>query len=129
MKEISYSEFTKKIAEDYNLIQKKKIKRYFTDFPIVNGKRKINAIASSVIVDKDNNEFPYMLSAPWEHAVRNNDKLIEFNYIYDITYKSLEELLQEANIKLKTEPCKVCEGNGWYTNGTRYYYKEYYIEK
>lgn len=90
-------------------------------------KKKINmaGIAHSVtIVDEEGNNHPYMLS----QSVRNDSKLVKFDYLFFDTNKALNEILIEAKIALKTEKCNISEGNGWYSQGTRYFYKDYYTE-
>jgi len=42
--------------------------------------------------------------------------------------KTLTEIIKETGINLKSEGCNISEGGGWYSKGTRYYYKEFYIE-
>ena len=124
MKEVSQSQFINILCKNYNIEQQNKSITKFESFPVINGKRKINARYDSIIVDNDGNEFPYMLSK----YVRNEEKLLNFDYIYTIYYKTLDQILKEIPITLKTESCKICEGGGWYTNGIKYYYKDIYCE-
>jgi len=122
--EVTYYQFCKTIAEDFNieLTQKNKVK--LTQFPIKNGKRKINFSYDGIIVDKDGNEYPYMLT----QTIRNEEKLIDFDYIYNTIPKSLAQIVNETGVKLKSKPCKICEGNGWYTHGIKYSYNEIHCE-
>lgn len=124
MKEVTISVFVNAIAKDYNLEVIVKKKKYFNDFPIVNGKRKINSSGISIIVDKEGNSHPYMLN-PWQ---RNDEKLVDFDYIYVNVSKSLKEITDEAGISLQSKRTKICEGGGWYSWGVRYTYKDIYCE-
>ena len=121
--EKNYYEFCKRIADDFKLDINKVHKTHFSTFPIVNGKKKIHASGDSIIVDNQGNEYPYMIS---QHhpAIRNNEKLIDFDYIYCIRPKNLEDIIKETGIVLETKPCRICEGNGWYSNGIEYFYKD-----
>ena len=123
--QLSYFEFCKLIAQDFGISFIQKHKMYFRDFPIKNGKIKIKAPADSIIVNLDKGEeYPYMLS----EKLRNEDKLLNFDYIYFIRAKPLEQILKEAHITLQYEPCKICEGGGWYRDGVRYFYRTFYCE-
>ena len=124
MKQVTQSQFTDILCKDYNIDSQYKSITKFESFPVINGKRKINARYDSIIVDNDGNEFPYMLSK----YVRNEEKLLNFDYIYTIYYKTLDQILKEIPITLNSESCKICEGGGWYSTGTRYFYKEIYCE-
>ncbi|MDP9954722.1 hypothetical protein J2X97_000359 [Epilithonimonas hungarica] len=124
MKEVLTHEFIQRIASDFGVNSEYKDKRYIDDFPIVNGKRKINSSSHSIIVDNEGNEFPYMKMI----NQRNDEKLQDFNYIYLIRTKSISEIVTETGVELKTQKCKICEGGGWHTNGTRYIYKDIYCE-
>lgn len=123
-KQVTESQFCDVITKDYNIDPQYKSIYSFNSFPLINGKRKINARYDSIIVDKEGNEFPYMLS----NNVRNEEKLIDFDHIYTIYYKTLDQILKEIPITLKSESCKICEGGGWYSNGTRYFYKDVYCK-
>lgn len=118
--EVSSYEFKQQIIKDYNLIPDKKHITRYNQFPMKNGKRKINSSQGAIIVDKDGNEYPYMLT----NNQRNEEKLKDFDHIYFMQHKTLDEIIKEAGITLKTEPCRICEGGGWYSNGNRYYYKD-----
>lgn len=117
--EVSSYKFKQQIISDYGLTPYKKVKTFHNQFPIKNGKRKIKATNTSFIVDKQGNEYPYMLN---QHQ-RNEEKLKDFDHIYFMQHKTLDELTKEAGITLKSEPCRISEGGGWYSNGSRYYYK------
>lgn len=122
--QVTYYQFCKKICDDFNIELYYQHKTKLNQFPIKNGKRKINSYYDAIIVDNNGNEYPYML----DEKIRNEEKLIDFNYIYINQPKRLEQILNEIGISLKTEKCKICEGSGWYTQGTRYFYKDIYCE-
>ena len=122
--EVRYYDFCKRIANDEKIEFTQKIKVFRKDFPLKNGVTKVNATYYSIIVDKEGNEFPYML----EQYLRNDSKLIDFDYIYRITQKSLTQILEETGVNIKSEKCKICEGGGWYRQGNRYFYKDIFCE-
>lgn len=113
------------ICRDYNISAKKKVILKPYHFRVINGKRKIKAPGHSVIVDKQGNEYSYMLG---KHN-RNEEKLVYFDHIYYLTDKTINEVAEEVGIKLQKENARISEGNGWFSNGTRYYYKGMYAEK
>jgi len=123
---VSINRFVEVICKDYGIEPMRKYKMQPKDFPFKRGKRRISCSGDSVIVDKQGNEHPYMISL--SPAVRNNERLEDFDHIYVIRHKNLSEVLQETGAEVKKTPCKVCEGGGWYTNGTRYEYKDIYCE-
>lgn len=122
--EVNYYEFCKKIAEDFGIELHKRQKYYFEYFPTKNGKKKINATYDSVIVDRLGNEHPYMVNS----GQRNEEKLIDFDYIYTETLKCLDEIIKETGVKMGIKKVKICEGGGWYSWGNRYSYKDIYCE-
>lgn len=121
--ELSYREFCKEICIDFGIDPIKKIKRLKNDFKDKWGNFKVNSPNDSIIVDKDGNEFPYMKSM-YLPSVRNEEKLIDFDYIYFLRPKTIGEIEVEAKIKIKYEPCKISEGGGWYSKGKKYFYKD-----
>lgn len=123
MKEITSYEFITTICNNYNIESTKKIKTYKNQFPIKNGKIRISARYDSIIVDNDGNEYPYMINNS-----RNNDKLVNFDHIYTIVSKSINDIIEETGVVIKTSKAKICESGGWYSNGTRYTYKDIYCE-
>lgn len=126
MEELTEYELSRIIAQDFRIDTKKVIKRYSEDFreKTKTGNKCINSSSDSIIVDLEGNEFPYMLS----NNQRNDGRLLDFDYIYYIRSKGLLEVCKEAKINLKTQKCKICEGNGWYTQGQKYIYKNNYCE-
>jgi hypothetical protein len=123
MKEVPKHQFVGTIASDYGLDVNKKIIKYFHEFPIVNGKRKISSFYDAIIVDSIGKESPYMLNK----TTRNEKQLTSFDHIYFIRAKSIMEIIKEANVQLETESYKLCEGGGWYSIATRYFYKNIYF--
>ncbi len=119
-KRVSLYQFVKQIADDCNIELNKKIKTFFEEFPVINGVRKINFFGSSVIVDREGNEYPYMI----DRNKRNEEKLKDFDCLYITRCKFIEEIEEEIGIKLKREKCKISEGEGYYSMGTRYFYKD-----
>lgn len=122
--QVTYYQFCKIIADDFKIELNQKHKTKLSEFPVKNGKRKINSSCDAIIVDVDGNEHPYMIN----QTIRNEEKLIDFDYIYVTRTKSLGQILYETGVKLKSEKCKICEGGGWYSEGTRYFYKDIYCE-
>ena len=64
---VTYYQFCKTIAEDFNIELNQKHKTKLSQFPLKNGKRKINSFHDAIIVDNNGNEYPYMLG----HTIRN----------------------------------------------------------
>ena len=126
MQEISNWDMTKLIASDYVIPLKFEQRIYHNQFPMKGGKRKIHARYDSIIVHSDGSRYPYMLP----NGSRNNDKLVEFDYICTIITKSLLTVVAvaETKHKFKYERCKLDEGGGCWSWGTRMYYKDYYTE-
>ena len=116
---VTYYQFCKTIADDFKIELNQKNKTKLSQFPIKNNKRKIKSSYDAIIVDNKGNEYPYMLS----QTIRNEQKLADFDYIYVIRPKSLEQIVKETGINLRSEECKICEGGGWYSKGVRYFYK------
>jgi len=125
MIEVTTYEFIKRLLKEYpNVSYYKEIRTYFNDFPIKNGKRKINSSHDAIIVDKQGNRFPYMKS---RHQ-RNNEKLNNFDYITVTRGKSINEILKETNVEVTIENVNISEGGGWYSKGKKYIYKDIYCE-
>ena len=120
---ISTSRFVKYIAEDFGINFTYQHRRYYKDFPIKNGKPVIRRCGSYTIVDHNGIEYPYMIN-----GVRNDQKLQNFHYLYIISEKTLDMVLKELNLTLKTQKIDICEGGGWTSKGTRYFYKEFICE-
>lgn len=122
MEELSYRNFVKKIAEDFNLSPDKEYKlslpadkKAFKNF--------VRGDAYRMRIFDGTNEHPYMLENK-----RNDEALakgVELRYLGE---KGLNTILEETGLKLKSENCRICEGGGWYSNGTKYFYKDYCVE-
>lgn len=124
-KELSETSFIDEILKDYpNISSKKEIRRYLSEYPIVKGKRKIHANCDATIVTNNGKEYPYMLNS----FTRNEEKLKDFDYISVTRYKSLKEILEEIGLNLPQSKVKISEGNGWYSTGIRYQYKDFYCD-
>ena len=124
MKQVTLFTFIKMICQDFGIEQSTKDIVKFEQYPIVQGKRRISSSYHSVIVDREGNEFPYML----DYNNRNNEKLKDFDHIYTTRSKSLQEIQEETNIEIPSTKCKICDGNGWYSYGQTYTYKDIYCE-
>jgi len=122
MENISYYQFCKTIADDFGIELNQKVKTPISKFPLKDGKRKIHSSYDAVIVDKDGIEHPYMISQ--FPAIRNNEKLIDFDYLYTIRPKGLEQIIKETGVKLSSQKCQISEGGGWYSQGTKYFYND-----
>ena len=127
MKAVSTTEFRYVIANDFNINLWVNTKIYFTSFPIVDGKRKINCRSNCVIVDKDGIEHPYMI----DENRRNEEKLLDFDHLLLRREKTLNEVLEDVGfcVEIEVEKCRVSEGGGWYSFGAKYTYKNIYCEK
>ena len=123
MKKIDSFRFVQLIAADFKIDIRKKCITFKHQFPIRNGVRKIKSSNDAIVVNHKGEEFPYMIGQK-----RNEEQLVDFDYIYVNRFKSLEEVLKEAKITLKSESVRISEGGGWYSTGRRYYYKDYMCE-
>ena len=126
MTELKSYDFCKQICEENNIeFNTKVIIGYEKDFPLrENGTRKISASYHSFIVDKEGNTHKYMLN----HYQRNEEVLKSFDYIYINSFVSISELINDYGIEITSEKCKISEGNGWFSDGVRYIYKNIYCE-
>ena len=123
MEQVTYIQFLKRICKDFNLeleteyvlplpATKKQIKQFTT------------SRAKDVRIFDGKCEHPYMIS----ENQRNSKTLTNGVQLRYKGYKPLGLLTTEANIQLNTKSCKICEGGGWYSNGTQYSYEDIYIE-
>lgn len=119
---VSYTEFIKKIADDFGLSIEKEYKLMFPAEPMA-VKRFARHVAIDVRVWDGKTERPYMLAGQ-----RNEEALKNATELRRIGAKGLDEIIKEARIELKSENCRLCEGGGWHSAGTRYVYKNYCIE-
>ena len=120
--EVTYYQFCKTIDDDFKIELNQKHRTKLSQFPIINGKRRISSFHDAIIVDADGNEYPYMLSQM--PPIRNEEKLIDFDYIYITRAKGLEQILKETGVNLQSGKCRICEGGVWYSQGTKYFYKD-----
>jgi hypothetical protein len=122
MKELSYIDFVTEIAKDFSL---ETSKEYKLKLPADNKRIKsfIRGVAHMSKIFDGQIEHPYMLDNK-----RNEQALSRGMEIRYIGCKSLNDILNESGIKLRSENCKISEGGGWYSDGTRYFYKDFYLE-
>jgi hypothetical protein len=118
--EVTYYNFCKQIAQDFKIELNQKHKTKMGQFPIKNGVRKISSFYDAKIVDRKGNEFEYMLN----QNTRNDEKLLDFDYIYVNRPKGLNQIIEETGAKITSKKCKICEGGGWYFRGFKYTYKD-----
>ena len=69
------------------------------------------------------NEYPYMLGEN-----RNDEVLKVGEKIICVVNMTLEMVLDQLDLTLKSKKCKIDDGGGWSYPGTRYFYKDYYTE-
>lgn len=122
MKAVHSYDLKKQIADDFGVSLKRE---YVLRLPANKKNMKMFTMgeAGAVRIFDGTNEHPYMLPGK-----RNDEKLKTGIELRKISEKTLSEIIKETGAKVKTEGCKVCEGGGWYSNGTRYIYKEIYCE-
>lgn len=122
MEQVTHSEFIAKIATDFGInIEKEFILKLPADKKTM--KDFTQSIAKKVRIFDGQNEYPFMLSGK-----RNEDALmigVELRYKGE---KDTAEIIKESGVKLEYKNCKISEGGGWYSSGTRYIYKDIYCE-
>ena len=122
MKNLSYYQFIERLKQDYNIIDTKEV---VLNLP--NDNKKIKSFtcsrASDIRIFDGNIEHPYMIG-----NTRNEKILLSGKELRCETPKSLKELIVEYNLTIQTKPCRICEGNGWTSSGTRYSYKDVFTE-
>lgn len=123
MKEVSYTQFISIICEECNISP---YKDYTLSLP--NNKATIKGFVMSrahkVNIVCDEIMHPYMLNI----TQRNDDVLSKGDYLLYRGYKSLNDIIIESKATLQISNTKISEGNGWYSNGKRYPYKNIYTE-
>jgi hypothetical protein len=119
---VSYTEFIDRIATDFNLSLEKEFRlKLPTDKKTM--RRFITSVAYKTRIFDGTNEHPYML------PTRRNDEALATGIELRYTgRKSFGEVLDESGAEVKSCSVKMCEGGGWYSAGTKYTYKEIYIE-
>lgn len=80
--------------------------------------------ARVMVVNQDDSKSLLMID--WckrdEEALNNGKELI------CIRRKSLHEVIKELNLNLESKKVQISEGNGWYSTGYQYFYKDNYCE-
>lgn len=120
--EVSEDKFVEILATDLGISPKKERK---LKLPI--GKSAVrnftSSVAKEVRIFDGKIEHPYMLGEQRnEKAFANGVELRVF------TNKNLMEIIEEGGVILRKIKCKICDGGGWYHEGLRYFYKNYYVE-
>lgn len=89
-------------------------------------------LAYKVVIFDGQEEHPYMINLRKRgnvHGNRNEEifkKGVELRLYVD---KSMREIAKEVGIgSLKEKRCQICEGGGWFSDGWRYSYGDYYTE-
>jgi len=123
MEHVKYSDFKLKIADDFNVPFKREFK---LKLPKDKKSMKLftNGVAREVRIFDGIREYPYMLDL----TKRNDEMLIKGVELRHLGEKSLNEILKETGAIIKSKKCKVDEGQGCYSNGTKYSYKNIYCE-
>jgi hypothetical protein len=123
MKEVYYHVFLAKLCQDFDMITTKEL---VLKLPADNKKVKsfTTSRARDVRIFDGQIEHPYMLN----EYKRNDEILSKGKELRYKTSKSLRELISEYNLPIQTKPCRICEGNGWTSSGTRYSYENMFIE-
>ena len=123
MESVTINTFKRTIAADFNISPFKEVTLQLpTDKKVI--KAFTISVAHEVRIFDGTKESPYMLSG----TARNVSELIKGIELRHNKMKTLEEILKETGVTLKTSKCKICEGGGWYSEGTRYEYKDIYCE-
>lgn len=122
MKEVYYHVFIAKLCQDFDMITTKELT---LKLPTDNKKIKsfITSRARDVRIFDGKIEHPYMLSDKRNDEILSKGKELRYK-----ASKPLRELMSEYNLPIQTKSCKICEGNGWTSSGTRYSYKNMFIE-
>lgn len=121
MKKVSTEELKHKIASEHGIKTTKRVVQSSSSFK----NNKISCKSNSVIVDKNGEEHPYMLN----EMQRNDSKLKDFDYIYTDVPKDIKQVAKEANVSLNEKSTKVDAGNGCFSHGKQYSYKDNYCDE
>lgn len=123
MKQVYYYEFLAKLCQDFDMITTKEI-----TLKLPADKKKIKSFtvskARDIRIFDGKIEHPYML----DDNKRNDEILSKGKELRHKKSKSLRELILEYNLPIQTKSCRICEGNGWTSSGTRYSYKDMFVE-
>ena len=123
MEQVSYLDFVSEIAKDNAVKLEKEVTLSLpADRFTIRGF--VARRAHNVRVYDGEIEHPYMLT----QSQRNEEALKKGVELRVLANKNLNEVLKEAKITLQSESCEVCEGGGWYSEGSRYFYKNIYTE-
>ena len=123
MEQVSYLDFVSEIAKD-NAVKLEKEVTLSLPADRFTIRSFVARRAHNVRVFDGEIEHPYMLT----QNQRNEDSLKKGVELRVLATKNLNEVLKEAKITLQSERCEVCEGGGWYSEGSRYFYKNIYTE-
>jgi len=125
MEQVRYYDFIKRICEDFNL----EIDMEYV-LPLPADKKFIKGFTTSragdIRIFDGELEHPYMMD---KHSCQRNDKAFAIGK--ELRYKgtkSMADIINESGVKLETKKCRICEGGGWSSEGTRYIYKDIYCE-
>lgn len=125
MKHVRYTEFTEEIAKDFGIsIQKEYVLQLPADKKTI--KSFTISRANDVRIFDGVQEHPYIFNKPGTQ--RNEEALANGKELRYLGYKGLVEILEVAGNSVTTKSCRICEGGGWSSEGTRYMYKEIYCE-
>jgi hypothetical protein len=64
-------------------------------------------------------EHPYMI----DRNTRNEKQLETATELRYLGFKTFSQIVKESGVKLQREKCRICEGGGWHSEGTKYTYK------
>lgn len=122
MKEVYYHVFIAKLCQDFDIITTKEL---ILKLPADNKKIKsfTTSRAKDVRIFDGQVEYPYMLGDKRNDEILSKGKELRYK-----ASKSLRELMSEYKLPIQTKSCRICEGNGWTSSGTRYSYKNMFIE-
>lgn len=123
MKQLTCLKFVEMIAKDFELNPKKETVLQMPSDKLAR-KRFVRGVAHEVRIFDGKQEHPYMIGC----EKRNEEafsKAVELRYL---AWKNIEEILGESGAQVKITKCKICEGGGWFTEGKRYIYKNFYME-
>ena len=123
MKQVRYLDFVSEIAKD-NAVKLEKEVTLSLPADRFTIRSFVARRAHAVRVFDGEIEHSYMQT----QNQRNEEALKKGVELRVLATKNLNEVLKEAKITLQSERCEVCEGGGWYSEGSRYFYKNIYTE-
>jgi len=118
MTELIHEEFISEIARRHNVSNKME---YSIKIPCDKKRMKqfTSGRAHKVRIFNGVKEFPYMLS----DTQRNDEALVSAIELRVKDYKTLAYIKKETGVVFELSPCEICEGGGWYRNGTKITYQ------